>query len=78
MKSISLSALNTQQRAVIAAARVTGTSPVVLGNFGKRCQNCQQNRPIKGGFLPDPARKFREVCTHCARLRTPACDWSVG
>lgn len=70
MKVISLSALSAEKRVAIAAARVAGTNPVVVGNFCTRCKCCGRNQPIKG-FAPDPVRKFRTVCAHCTQLRTP-------
>lgn len=78
MKIITLTALSAEKRVAIAAARVTGTNPVVVGNFCTRCKCCGRNQPIKG-FAPDPARKLSGVvCAHCAQLRTPRLSRNSG
>lgn len=70
MKVISFSALSAEKQAAIIGARQDGVRPFVAGNFCTKCKCCGRNQPIKG-FAPDPVRKFRTVCAHCAQLRTP-------
>lgn len=66
-KVIKTSALSAEAKAAIAAAR---SQPASTGQFARYCANCRKVQPVRG-FRPDPAKTNKEVCAHCARLRTP-------